>query len=186
MEEKANIPVNKYSVYDLKNACDTRIIEFLENKKFTEIHTYSNIKILLGSFCLIWTALAYLNGKQLPESYNIILLSLVFYFSGSLIYWYVEKYIIKSIFYVGSNTEYFRSLGNNSINKIKISSEVKDLSNIYSIWVTIVKNSKETESEKIEKSFCELFDERGYCHRQKVNEFIEQVLAKSIASFKDK
>jgi hypothetical protein len=169
--EVKNIPVNKYSIHDLKNAIDTRIIEYLESKKFVEIHTYSNIKILLGIFCLIWTAVAYLNGLAFTDAYRLIALSVFMYFSGSLAYWYFEKYVMKSTFYTGKNLEILKDHS-----YFKISSEIEDYSNYYTIWLSYSSNGKELDGKKLKKCFSEFFDERGYCLREDVNKFAQELI----------
>lgn len=171
----ANTPVNKYSVHDLKNACDTRIVEYLEKHGFKESHTFSNLKIGIGMFSLIWTAIAYLNGKAFEEAYYIILISVVFYFIGSILYWLLEKYFIKNSFYTGFNKEYFAK-NNIDADLIRISSDIKDHCQTYFIWPHLIKDGKEVEKSKIEVSFCNYFDERGYCLREKVNELAEEIL----------
>ncbi len=83
--EKAKVEkplaINKYSVHEMKSAIDTKIIEYLEENKFVESHFLSNLKILVGLFCLSFTALAYLYPyfypKPLPEIYNIVLFSVI-------------------------------------------------------------------------------------------------------------
>ncbi len=77
VEKKEHIPINKYSIYEMKSAIDTKIIEFLEENKFEENHFQSNIKIFVGLFCLSFTALAYLYPKPFPENYNVVLFSVI-------------------------------------------------------------------------------------------------------------
>jgi hypothetical protein len=79
-KEAKPIPINKYSIYELKNAVDTKITEYLEENKFTENHYLSNVKISVGLFCLTFTALAYLYPKPFPENYNVVLFSVIMYF----------------------------------------------------------------------------------------------------------
>jgi len=78
-EEKKTkvIPINKYSIHEMKSAIDKNITDYLENNKFTENHYLSNTKILVGLFCLIFTGLAYLYPKPFPENYNVVLLSVI-------------------------------------------------------------------------------------------------------------
>jgi hypothetical protein len=71
------IPINKYSIYDMKNAIDTKLIEHLEQSGWVENHLLSNLKIIVGLFCLSFTALAYLYPKPFPENYNVVLLSVI-------------------------------------------------------------------------------------------------------------
>lgn len=76
-QTKNEIPINKYSIYELKSAIDTKIMEFLEKNGFVEDHYLSNLKIGAGVFCLFFTGLAYLYPKPFPENYNIVLLSVI-------------------------------------------------------------------------------------------------------------
>ncbi len=169
-----NIPINKYSVYDLKNGIDTRIIEYLEKNGYEEIHTYSNIKILIGLFCLIWTAVAYLNGLPFDKAYNLILVSVVFYFIGSTSYWYLEKKVIKSTFYSGKSLKLIQ----NGIDFFRLSSEIENFSEIYSIGISYKLNGKEIHEPILKKPFSLYFDDRGYCVRSKVNELSDELLLK--------
>lgn len=177
--EKGDVPVNKYSIYDLKSAMDSRIAEYLESKNFSEIHVHTNLKIVVGMFCLVWTALAYFNGKAFPDNYSIIMVSLAFYCVGSLAYWYVEKYLIKNTFYITENTKYFtETLKNERIKHLKLNSDIKDSEEYYSVWLSAVTHSgKEIECDKLNKSFCNYFNNRGYCIRNKVNELAEELLS---------
>ncbi len=72
------IPINKYSIYEMKSAIDTKITEHLEKKlEFTENYFLSNIKIAVGLLCLSFTALAYFYPKPFPENYNVVLFSVI-------------------------------------------------------------------------------------------------------------
>jgi hypothetical protein len=42
------LPINKYSIYELKAGIDKEIQHFLEDEDFEEIQTFSNIKIIFG------------------------------------------------------------------------------------------------------------------------------------------
>ena len=81
------VPINKYSIHEMKAAIDGQIIEFLEKNAFTEHHLFTNLKILVGSFCVLWTGVAYLYPKPFPENYYIVLFSLIMYAIGSLGYY---------------------------------------------------------------------------------------------------
>ncbi len=75
--QEKQIPINKYSIYDMKSTIDTKITEFLEASGWTENHHLSNLKIIVGLFCLSFTALAYLYPKPFPENYYVVLLSVI-------------------------------------------------------------------------------------------------------------
>jgi hypothetical protein len=75
--QEKQIPINKYSIYDMKNAIDTKFMEHLEQTGWVENNFLSNLKILVGLFCLSFTALAYLYPKPFPENYNVVLLSVI-------------------------------------------------------------------------------------------------------------
>lgn len=172
------LPINKYSIYDLKSGVDTRIAEYFEELGFEEVNNHTNMKIVIGMFCLVWTALAYFNGKQFPDNYNIIAISLLFYAIGSVAYWYLEKYVIKHTFYITRNEKYCSAkLKNNKIKYIKVNSEVEDNIPTYKVWLSIVTvEGKEKECSRLNKSFGLYYDERGYCHRNIVNELTEELI----------
>jgi len=166
-----NIPLNKYSIHDLKNAIDTRLIEYLETKKFKEIHTYSNLKIILGLFCLICTIGAYLNGLPFNDAYWLIFACVVLYFIASGLYWYLEKRVIKSVFYTGKNIEILPKL-----KYFRMSSEIEDFSQFYTFWLSKKETNDEINEAKEKRCFSEFFDDRGYCIRSKVNAFADEII----------
>ena len=177
-EYSYSIAINKYSIFDLKAGMDTRIAEYLEESQFTEINYHTNLKIVVGLFCLFWTALAYLNGKEFPDNYYIILVSVIFYFIGSSIYWYIESYIVLNTFYIGDSQEYFQNnFKNSNIKYLKINSEIKDNDQYYICWLTVVtKNGNEIECTKFTKSFCDFYNERGYANKYKIDKFSDEML----------
>lgn len=174
-KDKPNIPINKYSIYELKSTCDSKIIEFLEERQFTEVHTNENLKIAIGLFSLLWTFLAYFNGRQFPDNYYIIIACLVLYSIGSVMYWYVDKKVVQNVFYTGYNTDYFKRISKKQVNQIKLSSEMQEYSQYYTLWIEAVSEGKST-IEKFSKSCCELVDVRGYTEVQKVQQFFEKSL----------
>jgi len=186
-EEEKEISINKYSIYDLKSGLDTRLVETLETMNFEENNSHTNIKIFSGLFCLVWTALAYFNGKEFPDNYNIILISLILYGLGSILYWYVENYIIKCTIYIGSNSKYFSdTLRNTKIKNIKINSDIKENDNNYYCWLTVISwSGKEYDCNTISKNFCDFYDERGHCKRAKVEVLTNEIL-KSASSLNQK
>ena len=113
------LPINKYSIYELKAGIDKEIQNFLEDEDFDEIQRFSNIKILFGLLTVTCTGMAYLYPKPFPDNYYIILFSVIGYLIFSTIYWYIDKKVIDTIFYVGSNEEYCQKLRNKKHNKIK-------------------------------------------------------------------
>ena len=62
-DEKKVLPINKYSIYELKSGIDQCISSFLESNDFKESQRYSNLKIFVGLITLSFTALAYLYPK---------------------------------------------------------------------------------------------------------------------------
>lgn len=175
-KEKPNLPINKYSVHELKSTCDSKIIEFLEDKKFTEVHTNENLKIGIGLFSLVWTFLAYFNGRQFPDNYYIIISCLVLYSIGSVMYWYVDKKIIQNVFYTGYNNDYFKRVTTKQVKEIKLSSEMQEYSQYYTLLIEVVLNNGKSTTEKFSKSCCELIDVRGYTEVSKVQSFFEKSL----------
>ena len=48
VKEQKILPINKYSVYELKAGIDKEITTFLEEEDFEENQKYSNLKILFA------------------------------------------------------------------------------------------------------------------------------------------
>ncbi len=166
-----NIPLNKYSIHDLKNAIDTRLVEYFETKNFKEIHTYSNLKIIIGLFCLICTIGAYLNGLPFNDAYWLIFACVVLYFIAYSLYFYLEKRVIKSVIYTGKNIEILPKL-----KYFRLSSEIENFSQDYTYWISKCETKEDKDESKEKKSFSEFFDERGYCIRSKVNAFGDEII----------
>ena len=102
--------INKYSVYELKAGLDKEISEFFLQEDFDLIEHYSNIKIFFGLLTCLCTGTAYLLPIPFPQNYYIILFSVIGYVIFSTIYWYVDKKVIDTIFFVGRNDDYFYRL----------------------------------------------------------------------------
>ena len=99
--QKKIIPINKYSIFELKSGIDQAITSYLtEDLKFTENQYYSNIKILFGILTLICTAIAYFNRIPFPKNYYLIIICVIGYWIFSTIYWYIDKYVINNMFFV--------------------------------------------------------------------------------------
>ena len=98
-DKKKQIPINKYSIYELKSEIDQSIIAHLEKEDFIENHTNSNLKIVVGLITLTCTAVAYFYPKPFPLNYNAILFSVIGYGIFSTIYWYLDKHYIKNTFF---------------------------------------------------------------------------------------
>jgi hypothetical protein len=170
--------INKYSIYEMKNAIDTKIVDFLEKNGFKEDHTHSNLKIFVGLFCLVFTALAYFYPLPFPENYNVIALSVAMYAIGSAVYYYVEKYVIKQSFYTGFSNSYTQDVrkGRNvPIKNIRISSDIKDHSHQYNFWVEfITKTGDSVIPEKIVLDCTKLCDEKGYVIKNLVHTIFKE------------
>jgi hypothetical protein len=144
------------------------------------------LKIASGLFCLSFTALAYFYPKPYPENYNAILIAIIGYAIGSVIYWYLEKYVIKQTFYTGSNDNYLNSLNIRNLKektlKISLSSEIKDYSHIYELsFEFILSNGSKTPPEKVTLDCTQLFDERGYILKPAVHSQFKAKLDEQIS-----
>ena len=117
-DEQKEIPINKYSIYELKAGLDLKISNYFLDEDFDLIEHYSNVKILFGFLTCLCTGIAYLFPLPFPQNYYIILFSVIGYIIFSTIYWYVDKKIIDTIFFVGSNDDYFQHLRPKKQNKI--------------------------------------------------------------------
>ena len=49
----------------------------MEKQKFVENMFLSNVKLIMGTICLILTGIAYLYPKPFPENYNVLLVSTI-------------------------------------------------------------------------------------------------------------
>ncbi len=96
----------------------------------------SNVKLIIGTICLIFTGIAYLYPKPFPENYNIVLVCTICYWLCSLIYYLFERKYSKDIFYSGYSKEFLDKYckGVNKVSMVKVSSDVKDYCNEYFIW----------------------------------------------------
>ena len=168
------LPINKYSIYELKAGIDKEIQGYLQEEEFEEIQKFSNIKILFGLLTVSCTDTAYLYPKPFPDNYFIILFSVIGYLIFSTIYWYIDKKVIGTIFYVGTNQDFFQRLRNKKNNKIKdmkIHSDIEDdRKHIYKIWFDFSIQDSESiiTSQKTDINCTEVYDERGYIHKDKV------------------
>ena len=137
-KEQKVLPINKYSIYELKAGIDKEIQNYLEEEEFEESQKYSNIKILFGLLTVSCTGIAYLYPLPFPQNYYIIFFSVIGYLIFSTIYWYIDKKVIDTIFYVGTNSDYIQKLRTKKHNKVKeitIHSDIEDTKkNIYKIW----------------------------------------------------
>ncbi len=184
--EQKVIPINKYSIYELKAGIDKEIQGYLEEEEFEEIQKFSNIKILFGLLTVSCTATAYLYPRPFPDNYYIILFSVIGYLIFSTIYWYIDKKVIDTIFYVGTNQDYFqklRSKKNNKVKEIIIHSDIEDKKrHIYKLWFdfTFLENPNKITTKKIDINCTEVYDERGYIHKDRVIKFFKPILKQHI------
>ncbi len=99
-------------------------------------------------------------------------------------YYYVENYLIKQIFYSGFNESYVNKIRHGKKEKlklIKISSEIKDYSKDYDLWFDfITSDGLKIQSEKRQIDCTKVCDERGYVQNDKVIEEFEKILKEEI------
>ena len=178
------IPINKYSVYELKAGLDKEISEFFLEEDFDLIEHYSNIKIFFGLLTCLCTGTAYLLPIPFPQNYYIILFSVIGYVIFSTIYWYVDKKVIDTIFFVGRNDDYFYRLRPKKGNKVVgmvIHSDI-DMKNIkkkhiYKLWFDFIFEDKQSTTSDITEINCtDVYDERGYIHSDKVIKHLKNII----------
>ena len=188
-KEQKVLPINKYSIYELKAGIDKEIQSFLEEEEFVEIQKFSNVKILFGLLTVACTGTAYLYPLPFPQNYYIILFSVIGYLIFSTIYWYIDKKIIDTIFYVGTNEDYCQKLRpkkHNKIKEIRIHSDIEDnKKHIYKLWFdfTYLEDGKMVTSEKVDINCTEVYDERGYIHKDKAIKFFKSLFKEQISKF---
>ena len=189
MEDEKIIPINKYSIFELKASLDKEISNYFLNEDFDEIERYSNLKIFVGFLTCCCTGMAYLFPLPFPQNYYIILFSVIGYVIFSTIYWYIEKKVIDSIFFVGKNEDYFQRLRPKKRDKVKemiVHSEIDNKDSkrkhIYKLWFELIFNDgKERIKTDISEINCiEVFDEKGYIHKDKVLKFVKNIIKATI------
>ena len=187
VKEQKVLPINKYSIYELKAGIDKEIQNYLEEEEFEEIQKFSNIKIFFGFLTVSCTGMAYLYPKPFPDNYYIILFSVIGYLIFSTIYWFVDKKVIDTIFYVGKNEEYcqkLRAKKHNKIKELRIHSDIEDDKKyIYKIWFDffIKEDENKITSSKAEIDCTEVYDERGYIHKDKVIKYFKSLFKDHIS-----
>ena len=110
-EEPKDILINKYCTYELKAIIDREISNYFLDEDFDLIENYSNVKIFFGFLTRLLTGIAYLFPPPFPRNYYVIVFSVIGYLIYSTIYyWYVDKKVIDTIFFIGRNEDYFHKL----------------------------------------------------------------------------
>ena len=187
-KEQKVLPINKYSLYELKAGIDKEILTYLEEEEFEENQRYSNIKIFFGILTVSCTGMAYLYPKPFPDNYYIILFSVIGYLIFSTIYWYIDKKIIDTIFYVGKNIEFFQKLRknkNNKLNEVIIHSDIEEeKKHIYKIWFDfsfLENKNKSITTEKFDINCTDIYDERGYIHREKIQKIFKELFKQQVS-----
>ena len=184
-EEKV-LPINKYSPFELKAGIDKEIQSYLEDEDFDEIQQNSNLKIFVGLLNLACTAIAYLYPYITPKSfeqyYYVILGSVVGHFVFSTAYFLMDNKLFNTIFYVGSNEEYFENLITKKdivIEELTVHSDIDENKfYIYKIWFdfSIEGKKEKITTEQTDIDCTRVYDERGYIHRDQVIKYFKDVL----------
>ena len=188
-ETPKDFPINKYCTYELKAIIDREISNYFIDEDFDLIEHYSNFKIIFGFLTCVCTGIAYLFPLPFPQNYYIILFSVIGYIIFSTIYWYVDKKVIDTIFFVGKNDDYFEKLRPKKDNKIIgmiVHSEI-DIKNIrrkhiYNLWFDLVFEDDEAITTDVSEIDCtKVIDERGYVHNDKVVKKLKLIIKKKIS-----
>ena len=182
--QKKIIPINKYSIFELKSGIDQAITSYLtDDLKFTENQYYSNLKILFGILTLICTAIAYFNRIPFPKNYILIIICVVGYWIFSTIYWYIDKYVINNMFFVGIGELKNKNKKKLDVKEMKIFSEVKNRTSKYEIWFEFDFGKEKKTTNKDVINCPEVFDERGYIHKDKLNKIFDKILNEKVSKF---
>ena len=188
MSEEKDIPINKYCTYELKAIIDREISNYFLDEDFDLIEHYSNVKIFFGFLTCLCTGIAYLFPLPFPQNYYIIVFSVIGYLIFSTIYWYVDKKVINTIFFVGRNEDYFHKLRPKKGNKIKemvVHSEI-DMKNIkrkhiYKLWFDFIFEDNQAASTDISEINCtNVIDERGDVHYDKFIKILRNIIKSTI------
>ena len=188
-ETPKDFQINKYCTYELKAIIDREISNYFIDEDFDLIEHYSNFKIVFGFLTCVCTGIAYLFPLPFPQNYYIILFSVIGYIIFSTIYWYVDKKVIDTIFFVGKNDDYFEKLRPKKDNKIIgmiVHSEI-DMKNIrrkhiYNLWFDLIFEDDEAITTDVSEIDCtKVIDERGYVHNDKVAKKLKHIIKKKIS-----
>ncbi|KAJ1931628.1 hypothetical protein GGF37_007328, partial [Kickxella alabastrina] len=63
---QAKVVVNTSSVYELKTACDTGLKEFLRSRGYEEMHTHTDVKLILGYIGVVFCAIDFAYSWKYP------------------------------------------------------------------------------------------------------------------------
>ena len=183
------VPINKYSTFELKGKLDQEIANYFIDEDFYEIEQYSNIKILFGFLACCCTAIAYLYPLPFPQNYYIIIFSLIGYVIFSNLYWYIDKKVINTVFFIGVNENFFKKLRPNNSKKIigmKIHSEIDDKNikkkHIYKLWFELIfEDGSEVLTDVSEINCTRVYDEKGYSHGDKISKIMKKIVKSKIS-----
>ena len=189
MDEIKEIPINKYSTFELKAGLDREIANYFIDEDFDEIVRYSNVKIIFGFLTCFCTGIAYLFPLPFPQNYYIIFASVIGYIIFSNIYWYIDKKLIDTVFYIGVNEDYFERLRPKKENKIiimKVHSDIDEKNikrkHIYQLWFELIFEDGNVVTTDISEINCtHVYDEKGYSHRDKVLKILKKIIKSKIS-----
>ncbi|KAJ2741829.1 hypothetical protein H4S06_005821 [Coemansia sp. BCRC 34490] len=102
---QSKVKVNTSSVGELKTACDTGLKELLKERGYEEMHTHTDVKLILGYVGIIFCAIDFVYSWKYPFSqtkwFSYISVSVYALTSGlALIYSYAVQ---RDTFFVGYN-----------------------------------------------------------------------------------
>ena len=178
--------INKYSLYELKVGIDSVIECYLNIHDFDENLKLNNMKIIFVILAIACAGIAHLFTNPFPESYYILLFTIIFYLIFRSTYWLIEKKLTGTVFYMGTNLDYCKKYRKNrryTIKEIKVNSKI-DVKNpsIYEIWfdfVTTEENKIFISKKKIIKC-TQIYDERGYINIARVMHSFKSILKKEL------
>ena len=181
------LKVNKYSLYELKSGIDSIIESYLNLELFDENLKLNNLKIILVVLSIISAGIAHLFSKPFPENYYILLFAIIFYLIFRTSFWFIENKLTGTIFYIGTNIDYFKKYRKSkhyTIKEIKIHSNIdaKKSPSIYEIWFDFLtlEDNKIIISDKKIINCTQMYDEKGYINIARVVQSFKSILKKEI------
>lgn len=102
----------------------------------------------------------------------MIIVAIIGYVVFSTLYYYLEKVVIKNVFYSGSNPDYFHKVRGSRKEKIKmirVHSDIKEYSHVYHLWMDLVtEKGQKISCDKVLLECTDFFDVKGNVNKENI------------------
>ncbi|KAK9898186.1 hypothetical protein P389DRAFT_30296 [Cystobasidium minutum MCA 4210] len=185
-EELPDIQVNKWSLHDLKTACDDAVKQYFSKpSQFKPSHVHTDVRLGLG-----WTASLIAIGASLyaykvpfQESRDYVIAAVVLYMLLSGVLAAYVKYIEKDTIFEGRRKVF---AGRFETQALKITSSCEPYTPIYNLSFSYTHSSNGGKSlireykKDISKPFNEVFDEEGVLVRSELEKTLKGVIDEAL------